>query len=62
MTLDNLTVKDMATLKWAVRNLRLSVKLGNANSKVYTDEQVIAECNALNDLISSVLEQHYSEE
>ena len=59
MELKNLTVRDVSTLKWAVRNLRMSAKRGNAKSAYHSEEQIIDECNRLDDIISKVLSEYY---
>lgn len=59
MTLQNLSAQDMATIKWAIRNLRLEVRTGNASSHTYTKDQVIEECNHLEEIIRNVTAEYY---
>ena len=59
MTLENLTLRDMNTLKWAVKNLRLNVKLDKAKSMYYKKEETIDECNRLDEILSEVLFKYF---
>ena len=62
MTLENISVRDMSTLKWAVRVLRLEARRGNARSQFYTTEEVLDECNSLDERLSAVLAAYYAEQ
>lgn len=62
MTLENLSVRDMSTLKWAVRVLRLEARRENAKSQFYTKEEILEECNSLDERLSAVLAAYYAEQ
>lgn len=61
MNLNNLSLRDMSTLRWAVQVLKRKVKFENEKRLIYTKEEILNECDSLEERLSTVIAKHYDD-